>query len=231
MTLPRARRAPRPRTSSSSTDLFGVATAAPPGNRRGFFMSAGTWSPGRRRQPARQCRAGAGGSAGRGGRQAGVFEPATRPGPVRAGFLLQPSGLQMLWKRGLPGAARVHAAVVRRLPGTSACGGSAAGAGEHGPARCLEPDRRLGAVAHAGAVAESVYAPQRRAPVAIHPFCSRWLMPLFQSCHERMAGARVLWLPAGLPARWPRPYAPGACGRCRWRRAGIIDARVAAGPA
>ncbi|AZK88366.1 oxidoreductase [Xanthomonas oryzae pv. oryzae] len=46
------------------------------------------------------------------GHQLEVFEraPAPAPGPVGAGFLLQPSGLQVLWNMGLLPQALAHGA-------------------------------------------------------------------------------------------------------------------------
>ncbi|MET0809163.1 MAG: NAD(P)/FAD-dependent oxidoreductase [Pseudoxanthomonas sp.] len=46
-----------------------------------------------------------------------VFERAREPGPVGAGFLLQPTGLQVLWQMGLLAAALKYGAPVRRLYG------------------------------------------------------------------------------------------------------------------
>ena len=51
-----------------------------------------------------------------------MFERAPAPGPVGAGFLLQPSGLQVLWKMGLLEQALQHGAPVRRLYGETPCG-------------------------------------------------------------------------------------------------------------
>ncbi|MBJ7515526.1 MAG: FAD-dependent monooxygenase [Stenotrophomonas sp.] len=51
-----------------------------------------------------------------------IFERAPSPGPVGAGFLLQPSGLQVLWQMGLLDAVRAHAAPVHRLHGDTPCG-------------------------------------------------------------------------------------------------------------
>ena len=51
-----------------------------------------------------------------------IFERAPTPGPVGAGFLLQPSGLQVLWQMGLLDAVRAHAAPVHRLHGDTPCG-------------------------------------------------------------------------------------------------------------
>ncbi len=53
----------------------------------------------------------------RDGHRVEVFEQAAQPGPVGAGFLLQPSGLQVLWRMGLLEAALAHGAPVRRLYG------------------------------------------------------------------------------------------------------------------
>ncbi|HYM87266.1 MAG TPA: NAD(P)/FAD-dependent oxidoreductase, partial [Pseudoxanthomonas sp.] len=51
-----------------------------------------------------------------------VFERAAEPGPVGAGFLLQPTGLQVLWQMGLLPAALAHGAPVTRLYGETPCG-------------------------------------------------------------------------------------------------------------
>lgn len=58
----------------------------------------------------------------RDGHQVEVFERASQPGPVGAGFLLQPSGLQVLWRMGLLEQVRAHAAPVHRLFGDTPCG-------------------------------------------------------------------------------------------------------------
>ena len=51
-----------------------------------------------------------------------VFERAAEPGPVGAGFLLQPTGLQVLWQMGLLPAALEYGAPVTRLYGETADG-------------------------------------------------------------------------------------------------------------
>ncbi|MCL6711431.1 FAD-dependent monooxygenase [Pseudomonas sp. R2.Fl] len=51
-----------------------------------------------------------------------VFERAPQLGPVGAGFLLQPTGLQVLWELGLLEAALAHGRRVRRLYGETPCG-------------------------------------------------------------------------------------------------------------
>ncbi len=51
-----------------------------------------------------------------------VFERAPAPGPVGAGFLLQPSGLQVLWRMGLLPEVLAHGARVGRLYGETPCG-------------------------------------------------------------------------------------------------------------
>jgi len=51
-----------------------------------------------------------------------VFEQVPRPGPVGAGFLLQPTGLQVLWQMQLLPQVFAHGAVVRRLYGETPCG-------------------------------------------------------------------------------------------------------------
>jgi 2-polyprenyl-6-methoxyphenol hydroxylase-like FAD-dependent oxidoreductase len=70
---------------------------------------------------------GAGGQAAalllsRDGHQVEVFERVPVPGPVGAGFLLQPVGLAVLWELDLLGAVAQHGAVVRRLYGQTAHG-------------------------------------------------------------------------------------------------------------
>ncbi len=54
---------------------------------------------------------------GRDGHRVQVFERAAAPGPVGAGLLLQPSGLQALWQLGLLAPAMALGRVVRRLYG------------------------------------------------------------------------------------------------------------------
>lgn len=51
------------------------------------------------------------------GHRVEVFERVPDLGPVGAGFLLQPTGLSVLWQLGLLDAALEHGAVVRRLYG------------------------------------------------------------------------------------------------------------------
>ena len=58
----------------------------------------------------------------RDGHRVQVFERAAQPGPVGAGFLLQPTGLQVLWQMGLLPAALAHGAPVTRLYGETPCG-------------------------------------------------------------------------------------------------------------
>jgi 2-polyprenyl-6-methoxyphenol hydroxylase-like FAD-dependent oxidoreductase len=58
----------------------------------------------------------------RDGHRIEVFERAPQPGPVGAGFLLQPTGLQVLWRMGLLDAALAHGAPVRRLYGETPLG-------------------------------------------------------------------------------------------------------------
>lgn len=53
----------------------------------------------------------------RDGHAVDVFERAAVLGPVGAGFLLQPTGLSVLWELGLLDAALAHGAVVTRLHG------------------------------------------------------------------------------------------------------------------
>ena len=53
----------------------------------------------------------------RDGHRVEVFEQAPQPGPVGAGFLLQPTGLQVLWSMGLLPSALAHGARVTRLFG------------------------------------------------------------------------------------------------------------------
>src|SRR5690606_25830273 len=58
----------------------------------------------------------------RDGHRVEVFERVPQPGPVGAGFLLQPSGLQVLWRMGLLPQVLAHGAVVERLFGDTPCG-------------------------------------------------------------------------------------------------------------
>lgn len=58
----------------------------------------------------------------RDGHRVQVFERAPVLGPVGAGFLLQPTGLQVLWELGLLDAALAHGRPVRRLYGETPCG-------------------------------------------------------------------------------------------------------------
>ena len=58
----------------------------------------------------------------RDGHAVSVFERVPSPGPVGAGFLLQPTGLQVLWKMGLLEQVLRHGAPVRRLYGDTPCG-------------------------------------------------------------------------------------------------------------
>lgn len=51
-----------------------------------------------------------------------VFEQAPALGPVGAGLLLQPTGLEVLWRMGLLGDALKHGAIIRRLHGQNARG-------------------------------------------------------------------------------------------------------------
>ena len=56
------------------------------------------------------------------GHQVDIFERVPNPGPMGAGFLLQPTGLQALWRLGLLGQACTFGAPVMRLHGESADG-------------------------------------------------------------------------------------------------------------
>lgn len=58
----------------------------------------------------------------RDGHRVEVFERAKQPGPIGAGFLLQPTGLQALWRMGLLDAALAHGAPVSRLYGETQSG-------------------------------------------------------------------------------------------------------------
>lgn len=51
----------------------------------------------------------------RDGHRVEVFERAPEPGPVGAGFLLQPTGLQVLWELGLLPDVMEHGRRVNRL--------------------------------------------------------------------------------------------------------------------
>ena len=55
----------------------------------------------------------------RDGHRVDVFEQAPAPGPVGAGFLLQPTGLSALWRMGLLDDVLAHGAPITRLHGTS----------------------------------------------------------------------------------------------------------------
>lgn len=57
----------------------------------------------------------------RDGHEVEIFERVPTPGPVGAGFLLQPSGLQVLWQMGLLDAVRAYAMPVHRLYGDTPC--------------------------------------------------------------------------------------------------------------
>lgn len=59
----------------------------------------------------------------RDGHDVSVFERVPTPGSVGAGFLLQPSGLQVLWRMGLLPAALKHGARVDRLFGDTPAAG------------------------------------------------------------------------------------------------------------
>lgn len=58
----------------------------------------------------------------RDGHRVEVFEQAPKPGPVGAGFLLQPTGLQVLWSMGLLAPALAHGARIARLYGETPAG-------------------------------------------------------------------------------------------------------------
>lgn len=58
----------------------------------------------------------------RDGHRVEVFERAPELGPVGAGFLLQPTGLQVLWELGVLDQALAHGRPVRRLYGETPCG-------------------------------------------------------------------------------------------------------------
>jgi 2-polyprenyl-6-methoxyphenol hydroxylase-like FAD-dependent oxidoreductase len=58
----------------------------------------------------------------RDGHHVEVFERVPQPGPVGAGFLLQPTGLQALWRMGLLDQVLAHGAAVERLFGDVPCG-------------------------------------------------------------------------------------------------------------
>jgi 2-polyprenyl-6-methoxyphenol hydroxylase-like FAD-dependent oxidoreductase len=58
----------------------------------------------------------------RDGHKLEVFEQAREPGPVGAGVLLQPVGLQVLWEMGLLAEALAHGRRVDRLYGETAAG-------------------------------------------------------------------------------------------------------------
>lgn len=56
------------------------------------------------------------------GHRVEVFERAPELGPVGAGFLLQPTGLQVLWEMGLLPQALAHGRRIHRLFGQTPCG-------------------------------------------------------------------------------------------------------------
>jgi 2-polyprenyl-6-methoxyphenol hydroxylase-like FAD-dependent oxidoreductase len=56
------------------------------------------------------------------GHRVEVFERAPKLGPVGAGFLLQPTGLQVLWEMGLLPQALAHGRRIDRLFGQTPCG-------------------------------------------------------------------------------------------------------------
>ncbi|GAB3037262.1 NAD(P)/FAD-dependent oxidoreductase [Oleiagrimonas citrea] len=58
----------------------------------------------------------------RDGHRVEVFERVAQPGPVGAGFLLQPVGLQVLWEMGLLDAVLAYGAPIRRLFGSTVHG-------------------------------------------------------------------------------------------------------------
>lgn len=58
----------------------------------------------------------------RDGHRVEVFERAPELGPVGAGFLLQPTGLQVLWELGLLPGVMAHGRRVNRLYGETPCG-------------------------------------------------------------------------------------------------------------
>jgi 2-polyprenyl-6-methoxyphenol hydroxylase-like FAD-dependent oxidoreductase len=58
----------------------------------------------------------------RDGHRVEVFEQAAQLGPIGAGFLLQPTGLHVLWELGLLDAALAHGARIERLHGENARG-------------------------------------------------------------------------------------------------------------
>lgn len=66
-----------------------------------------------------------------------VFERVPRPGPVGAGFLLQPIGLRVLWELGLLDAVLAHGMPIHRLFGETARGRAVM------DMRYAELDRRL----------------------------------------------------------------------------------------
>ncbi|CAN4279757.1 FAD-dependent monooxygenase [Pseudoxanthomonas sp. LjRoot125] len=61
-------------------------------------------------------------SLSRDGHRVEVFERAPELGPVGAGFLLQPTGLQVLWELGLLRQVMAHGRRVDRLYGETPCG-------------------------------------------------------------------------------------------------------------
>lgn len=59
---------------------------------------------------------------GRAGHRVQIYEQAPQPGPVGAGFLLQPTGMAALWQLGLLDEARRHGTRIERLYGENPAG-------------------------------------------------------------------------------------------------------------
>lgn len=59
---------------------------------------------------------------GRAGHRVQIYEQAPQPGPVGAGFLLQPTGMAALWQLGLLDDARRHGTRIERLYGENPSG-------------------------------------------------------------------------------------------------------------
>lgn len=165
----------------------------------------------------------------RDGHRVEVFERAPHPGPVGAGFLLQPTGLHVLWTMGLLDDALVHGARIERLYGETTAGRAVMDMRY----RELEP-RLFGLGMQRGALfqlLDAAWMPSRvlHAGVEVtHP------MRNADGCATRTAAATVRstasWSPAvrhrRCAVRWPNPR---SIGLIRGARSGAWCRRVTGG--
>lgn len=101
----------------------------------------------------------------RDGHRVQIYEQAAQPGPVGAGFLLQPTGLAALWSMGLLDAAMAHGRVVKRLYGENERGRVVM------DMRYRELDRRFfGLGLQRGALFETLHAAM---PASVQLHCGR----------------------------------------------------------